>query len=139
MDIKKEESLINKHLFLISAVVTIVTMGMLIAEFFTRGAFSPADMGVFYLGILVIYSFHKELVRWFSKKKIERQGEIFIYAWIVITIALYIVDFATNNYFSYNSQGQSLLTLAKISLITIEVLAVFVFTRLLKTLRIGLK
>ncbi len=137
--LKEEESLINRHLFLIASVITVVTMGMLIIEFFTRGAFSPANMGVFYLGVLVIYSFHKELVRWFGKKKIERQGEVFIYTWIAITVILYIVDFATNNYYSYNFQGQPSFTLTNISVITIEVLAVFVFTRLLKTLRISFK
>ena len=110
-------------------------------EFFSRGLFSPANMSLLYLGILIIYSLHKELIRWIGigKRKIERQGEYFVYAWIGFTTLLYIINFLSKNYFSYTPQGEPLDTLESLSIISIEVLAIFILTRCLKVLKIYLE
>lgn len=136
--IKTVEVSINKHLFIICSVVTLVVMVMVIAEFFTRGSFLSSQISLFYLGVLILYSLHKEIVRWLGHRKAERQGEYFVYSWVSLTTILYIVNFATKNYYSVNSEGLSIDILQRISILTLEVLAIFVFTRLLKILKVCL-
>ena len=134
--IKKTEAGVNRHLFLICSVVTIIIMLMMTAEFFSRGVFPPVKMNIFYLGVLIIYSLHKEVLRWLGKRKIERQGEGFVYSWIGLTTLLYLVNFLTKDYFAYSARGESLSILHDVSLITLEVLAIFILTRSLKALKI---
>ena len=134
--LREIESGINKNLFLICAGVTIVVMAMLVLEFLTRGTFPPTRIGLFYIGVLVIYSLHKELVRWLGRRKIERQGEYFVYGWIGLTTILYIVNFLAKDYFSFSSQGEPLSTLKNLSILTLEVLGIFILTRCLKILKI---
>ncbi len=130
------EGRINKNLFLICAIVTGVVMAMKLAEFFSRGAFAPAKIELFYLGVLVIYSLHKEMVRWLGERKVERQGEYFVYVWIALTTILYLVNFLTHNYFSFSLAGKPMMVLRDISLLTIQVLAIFIITRILKLSRV---
>ncbi|PIR02710.1 MAG: hypothetical protein COV63_00165 [Candidatus Nealsonbacteria bacterium CG11_big_fil_rev_8_21_14_0_20_37_68] len=138
--IREIEGKINRNLFWICGGVTIVIMTMKLVEFFSRGLFSPVGMTLLYLGILIIYSFHKELIRWLGEKgKIERQGEYFVYGWIGFTTILYVINFFSRNYFSYSSKGEPLTILQDISLISLEVLAIFIFTRCLKILKISLE
>jgi len=134
--LKGVESQINKHLYFICSIITIVTMAVMLTEFLSRGAFAPANMGLFYLGVLLIYSLHKELVRWLGQRKVERQGEHFVYAWIVLTALLYVVNFFSNGYFSHSATGEPLEVLKDLSILTVEVLAIFIFTRCLKILKI---
>lgn len=137
--LREIEADINKNLFLICGGVTIVAMSMVTLEFFSRGAFPPTKMGLFYLGVLIIYSFHKELVRWLGRRKIERQGEYFVYGWIGLTTFFYIVNFLTKEYFSYSPQGVPLATLREVTVLTLEVLGIFIFTRCLKILRLFIR
>ena len=137
--IREIESGINRNLFWICGGVTIAIMVMKLVEFFSRGVFFPADMGLLYLGILLIYSLHKELIRWLGKRKIERQGEYFVYGWIAFTTILYIVNFFSKNYFTYTVEGVPLDTLKSLSVISIQVLAIFVLTRCLKILKFFLE
>jgi len=130
------ETGINKHLYLICGIITIVVMIMTLTEFFTRGRFAPARMNLFYLGVLVIYSLHKELIRWLGKRKIERQGEYFVFGWITFTTLLYIINFLSKDYFSYSVQGEPTTTLRELSILSLEVLAIFILTRYLKILKI---
>lgn len=134
--ILRGEKGINKHLFIICGIVTIAMIVMKLIEFFTRGAFPSTGMKLFYLAVLVIYSLHKEALRWFNRKSVQRQGEIFVYGWIILTTLLYIINFAKKDYFRYSASGQSLEILNDLTIITIEVLAVFVLTRGLKLLRV---
>jgi hypothetical protein len=136
--IKKIETEINRNLFIACAVVTIVAMAMLLLEFFTRGAFPTAQISLFYLGVLLLYSLHKEMVRWLGQRQVERQGEYFVYAWIILTTTLYIVNFFAKDLYSCSAAGEPLDTLEKISVITLEVLAIFILTRILKILKICL-
>jgi hypothetical protein len=75
---------------------------------------------------------HKEFVRWLGEKKTRRQGEYFVYAWIILTTILYTVNFFSNNYYSYSKEGYELSTLADIAYTSMEVLGVFVITRIMK-------
>ncbi|MFH1423442.1 MAG: hypothetical protein ABIG29_00605 [Candidatus Nealsonbacteria bacterium] len=136
--IRTIESGINKHLFIICAIVTIVVMVMTLIDFFTRGNLFTVQIAPFYLGVLVIYSLHKEIVRWLGERRVERQGELFVYAWIGLTTGLYAINFATRNYFSMTAEGLSINTLQSTMVLALEVLAIFIFTRFLKILKICL-
>jgi len=136
--LRKIEEKINRNLFLICAGVTLVTMAMVLAEFFTCGFFTAIRIEFFYLGVLLIYSLHKEIVRWLGQERVERQGEYFVYAWIALTTFLYIINFLTKGHFSYAPDYDTTGTLKDATLITLEVLAVFIFTRFLKFLKIFL-
>jgi len=133
--IYKEEFSINRTLFNISIFVTVLAIGMMLTEFFSRGAFPATKIGVFYIGVLMIYSFHKEALRWISKatdKEIMRRGEYFVYFWIVLTAVLYLVNFLTKDYFVTGNMGQELTALSEISFTALEVCAVFIFARIFK-------
>lgn len=138
-NLRKIEYTINKHLFLICGLVTLVTMIMVLIEFFTCGFFSAVRIEFFYLGVLVIYSLHKELVRWLGEEKVERQGEYFVYTWIGLTTLLYIINFFVRGRFPYISNCDISGVLKDASLVTLEVLTVFILTRFLKLLRIFIK
>jgi len=131
-EIREVEKGINSNLFLISMTVTICTMVLMSINFFARGCFSPTKIGFFYLTVVLIYSLHKEFIRWLGEKKVKRNGEYFVYAWIILTTFLYIVDFFSNGYFDYSKEGYELSTLADIAYLTMEVLGVFVITRIFK-------
>ncbi|MEK7503415.1 MAG: hypothetical protein AAB577_00315 [Patescibacteria group bacterium] len=132
------EAGISKHLFVICAIVTIIVMVMTLIDFFTRGNLFTVQIAPFYLGVLVIYSLHKEIVRWLGERRGERQGELFVYAWIGLTTALYVINFATKNYFSTTPEGLSISTLQSTTVLALEVLAIFILTRLLKISKICL-
>ena len=136
--LREAEKKVNDHLFLICSVITVIVMVMKLTEFFSRGSFYPEKMGFFYLGVLIIYSLHKEMLRWLGKRKVERQGEYFVYSWIIFAATLYVVNFFAKGYFSQTQEGFSLNTLNDISIISIEVLAIFILTRSLKILKIVL-
>lgn len=136
--IRAIEAGINKNLYIICGVVTIITMGMIVIEFFSRGAFPTTKIGLFYVGILIIYSFHKELVRWLGERKVERQGEIFVYGWIALTTLLYVINFLTKDFFSYSISGEPLITLKESSIVTLQVLIIFIITRGSKLIKIFL-
>ncbi|MDO8303058.1 MAG: hypothetical protein Q7T18_07445, partial [Sedimentisphaerales bacterium] len=75
--IKIIEAGINRRLFIICGVVTVIVMAMTLIDFFTRGNLFTVQIAPFYLGVLVIYSLHKEIVRWLGESRPERQGELF--------------------------------------------------------------
>ncbi len=135
--IYNEEFGINRTLFNISIFVTILAIAMMLTEFFTRGLFPATKIGVFYVGVLLIYSFHKEALRWLSKaadREIIRRGEYFVYLWIILTAILYLVNFLTKDYFVISDTGQELTALSEITFTTLEVCAVFIFARVFKIL-----
>ena len=134
--LRNVETGINRNLFLVCAGVTLAAMAMSVLEFFTRGAFPPIQIGFFYIVVLIIYSLHKEMVRWLGERKVERQGEYFVYGWVVLATLLYLVNFLSKNYFSFSALGEKMPVLRDVSTITLEVLAVFISTRILKLLRI---
>jgi len=131
-EVRKIEAPINQNLFLISSIVTLATMVLMVTNFFFRGSFLPTNIGFFYLVVVIIYSLHKEFVRWLGEKKRKRQGEYFVYSWIILTTALYVVNFFSNDYYGFSKEGHPISTLADVAYITIEVLVVFVVTRVMK-------
>lgn len=133
-EIRKVEAVININLFFVCAIVTLAAMAMMVVNFFSRGSFLPTKIGFFYLTIVFVYSLHKEFIRWMGDKKGKRQGEYFVYAWVILTTVLYIVDFFSHGYFDYSKEGYNLSTLADIAYITIDVLGIFVVTRIMKIL-----
>lgn len=137
-NLRKLETGINKHLYIICGAVTLITMVMVATQFFSRGDFPPTRIGLFYLGILILYSLHKELVRWLGERKVEHQGEYFVYGWIVFTTLLYIINFLSKDYFSYSAQGLPLATLRETSVLTLQVLAIFLITRGSKLMKVFL-
>jgi len=133
-EIRKVEKGINNNLFIICTIVTLVTMAMMTVNFFSRGSFSPAKIGFFYLTVVLIYSLHKEFLRWLGEKRTLRQGEYFVYAWIILTTILYTINFFCNGYYSYSKEGYEVSTLADVAFTAMEVLGVFVVTRIMKIL-----
>jgi len=126
---------INDILFNLCVLITIIALGMTLIEFFSRGCFPPSKIETFYIGVLSVYSLHKEALRWIEEKGSEtqqRRGEYFVYIWIVVTAILYLTNFLTHNYFSYSQSGEELSTLAEVSFTTLEVGGIFIFTRLFK-------
>ncbi|MDD5221266.1 MAG: hypothetical protein PHV47_01535 [Candidatus Pacebacteria bacterium] len=129
------ESKINRILFWISVFITIVTMVMMAIEFFSRGAFPTTRIGNFYIGVLLIYSFHKEALRWLEEKdtrKGQRRGEIFVYSWFILTTILYLVNFLRHDYYMTDPSGKETKALMEITVTALESGAVFIFTRLIK-------
>ena len=133
------ETDINKNLYYICIFVTIVTMAMGTIEFFSRGIFFPNRMNLFYLGVLLIYTIHKELIRWLGQAKVERKGEVFVYSWVVLTTLLYVVNFLSKDFYNYMPQGGPSTSLRDMSIIALEVLALFILTRCLKIIKLGAK
>ncbi len=137
-NLRKLEVKINKNLYLICGVITILAMTMLAMEFFSRGVFPSTRISLFYLGVLILYSLHKELVRWLGERKVEHQGEYFVYGWIVFTTLLYVINFLTKDYFSYSVQGLPLSILRETSILALQVLAIFLITRGSKLIKVFL-
>jgi len=135
----ESETKINNILFRICFFITILAIAMALLGFFSRGLYPPSNISVFYVGILIIYAVHKEAIRFLrvpKTEKVSKQGELFVYAWIIITACLYVINFITNNYFSRSPDGLELNTLMNITFTTLEVGAVFVLTRVFKLLMI---
>ncbi len=137
--IRKTEGMINKNLYRICGLITIIVMVMVTIGFFSRGMFPSPRIGVFYFGVLIIYSFHKELVRWLGEKKIERQGEYFVYVWIGLAMVLYIINFLSKDYFSYSPQGIPLAFLKEVCFTALWVFGIFILTRVSKLVKIILE
>jgi hypothetical protein len=136
--VRKVESIINRNLFLICTFITIIVMAMATIEFFSRGAFFPSRIGFFYVGILFIYSAHKEMLRWLEEKGVERQGEVFLYSWIGLATLFYIINFLSKDYYSLGLDGKPLGCMSEVAIITLEVAAIFVLARLSKVIKIML-
>lgn len=134
--LRKIENGINKNFFLVTTAVTVIAMAMMTIAFFTRGAFPAEKMSMFYLGVVIVYSFHKELLRWLGDSRVERQGEYFVYGWIGLTTIFYTINFFTKDFFSHSPTGESIATLKETASLTVEVLVIFVLTRGLKIVKI---
>jgi len=131
----KEELHVSRTLFVISVLVTVLVISMMLVNFFTRGAFPDTKIGAFYIGVLLIYSFHKEALRWLTTEESSkgiRRGEYFVYTWILVTTFLYLINFLSRDYYVIGENGQQLAALSEITVTTLEVCAVFIFARITK-------
>jgi hypothetical protein len=134
--IQNVEFAISKNLFAICFSITVVVMSMFVVGFFSKGAFPPPGMNIFYIGILFLYSVHKEMLRWLEEKRVERKGEWFVYSWIILTIVIYLVNFLTKNQFCNPENSNSMESLREITVTSLEVCAIFILTRLSKVIKI---
>jgi len=135
----KVETKINNVLFWICFFITILTVIMVLVEFFTRGEYPSSHIGIFYVGVLAIYSLHKEAIRFLehaSPGKTPKKGEVFVYLWIILTAILYLINFLTKNHFSYTQYGEETRGLMDATYLTLEVGAVFILARILKLIMI---
>ena len=110
-------------------------MATILVEFFSRGEFPNFKIDIFYLGVLLIYSAHKELVRLMGKKNFWHHGEYFVYAWVIITIFLYLVNFISKGYYASSALGYQNTVLTDASLLTLQVMVVFIISRVFKIAR----
>ncbi len=133
--IRKVEHAVSKNLFLICVVITVIIMLMVTIEFFSRGAFLPSRIGFFYIGVLFIYSIHKEMLRWLEEKGEDRQGEYFLYSWIGLATLFYVINFITKDYFRFSLEGKPNECISEISIITLEVAGIFIVTRMSKIIK----
>ncbi len=136
INIRKVESIINRNLFLICVIITVIVMAMVTIEFFSRGSFFPSQIDFFYIGVLFIYTVHKEMLRWLEEKGVERQGEIFLYLWIGLTVLFYIINFFTKDYYQVSLEGKPLGCMSDVAIITLEVAVIFLLARLSKVIKI---
>lgn len=137
----KIETNISNILFWICFFVTFLAIFMNLVEFFSRGAFPTSEIGLFYIGVLAIYSLHKEALRFLEhahEQKGQKNGEVFVYFWILMAAALYLLNFLAKGYFSVNDGGEKLMALTNISYTALEVGGVFVLARILKLIMIKL-
>jgi hypothetical protein len=128
----KSETKINNILFWICFCITLLTILMTLLDFFSNGEYPPTNISLFYIGVLVIYSIHKEAIRFLEHASPERRskrGELFVYFWIIMTTLLYLVNFLTKNQFSYSG-------LMTATYLTLEVGTVFVLARVLKLIMV---
>jgi cytosine/uracil/thiamine/allantoin permease len=135
----KTETKINNILFWICFFISILTIIMVLVEFFTKGEYPSSHIGIFYVGVLAIYSLHKEAIRFLehaSPSKTQKKGEIFVYFWIILTAILYLINFLTKNSFSYTKYSEEARGLMDATYLTLEVGAVFVLARILKLIMI---
>lgn len=63
-EFKRVEEDVNRHLYLITAVITVIAMALILVRFSTGGAFLSSGISFFYVGVVLIYSLHKEMIRW---------------------------------------------------------------------------
>ena len=131
------EATINRNLYVLCVVLTFMTMAVVLLGFFSRGEFPNFKIDIFYLGVLLIYSLHKELIRLMGKKNFRHHGEYFVYAWVILTSTLYFVNFITKDYYISSPTFQQNTVLSDISLLTLEVMFVFVITRIIKIIRVS--
>lgn len=127
---KEDEERVGKHLYKLAAIVTLIAMGFVLIEFFTKGVFHSRGISYFYVGVVLVYSLHKELIRWIGEeRRRHHHGEFFLYGWIGLTTGMYVINFLTKGYF-YN------LAIEEAAIITIEVLIIFLITRALKLFKL---
>lgn len=136
----KTEIRISAILFWICFFITIMAIVMALIEFFTKGAYPPSNINIFYVGVLAIYSLHKEAIRFLerSQERSQKKGEVFVYIWILMTAFLYLINFLTKNSFSYSDDGYEIHTLMTTTYTALEVGGVFVIARILKLIMIKL-
>jgi len=137
----KIEKNISNVLFWICFFVTILAIAMNLLEFFSRGAFPTSKIGLFYVGVLAIYSLHKEALRFLEhthESNGRKNGELFVYLWLIMAAVLYSINFLTKNYYTVSNDGEKLLALVNISYTALEVGGVFILARILKLTMIRL-
>ena len=130
------ERKINNTFFYVCLFITFLALGMILIRFFTRGQYPEIGISIFYIGVLLIYSLHKETIRWITEKESEEKkqkpGEWFVFVWIIVATLLYLINFFSKDYYRFSPNGQELYILTEAAFIALEVGAVFILARILK-------
>ena len=89
-------------LFPLLSLVTVVYLGMLVAEFILHDAAAavhvPAPMMPIYISLLGAYAADKEIRRWVGTPEPPRKGVIFVYLWVLLFLILAIINFFRTDY-----------------------------------------
>ena len=72
--IVKSETKINNILFWLCFLISILAVAMTLLEFFSRDEYPPTSISLFYVGVLAIYSLHKEAIRFLEYATPERKS-----------------------------------------------------------------
>jgi len=75
--------------------LTVVLLFFLIVDFLTRGAyeFLSPSFSIIYTGVLTLYVGTKEFDRWNDFHGGRHPGELFIIAWTVVVLILFVAQF----------------------------------------------
>ena len=101
---------------------TAVFMLFIVADFFVQGRyeFLTAPFSAVYVSILGLYVGTKEFGRWHAEQRGRHPGELFVIAWTVIILSLFVISLIWNDTYKVSSE-----TVA----VYIMVLSVFAITQ----------
>ncbi len=85
---------------------TIVFFIVIIADFIHEGAYSEiiGPIAALYAVCLTIYSAEKEFERWQFYYKGKHPGEMYVLAWTVLIIGIFIATFITESHYKISSE-----------------------------------
>ena len=127
--IEKKKATINRRILkLILNFWTIVTIGLLVLDFFSGNKYnsSVSAIGAIYLAMLGIYVSEKEFIRWKTKFSSKFIGESFVGVWTAIMAMFVIAAPLSNGAFSVPTEFPVIYT---------SVIGVFAITQHSKSLK----
>ncbi|MFH0829438.1 MAG: hypothetical protein V1907_04700 [Candidatus Kerfeldbacteria bacterium] len=109
-------------------VATILLMVGYVVEFVTKGRWIiPNTVAEVFLLVLVFYAGDKELHRWHHKHtRSYRRGELFVFAWAVLGIMMFVIESIGGNSFGYHVPKD-------IPLVIWSVIVIYIITEYLKS------
>lgn len=113
-------------LFPLLTLVTVAYLAMIVAEFFLpAGVRVPGMMMPVYISLLGAYAADKEIRRWVGAPEPQRKGSLFVHLWVLLFLALAIVNFFRPDYPLPQDLGK----------VVLQVLAVFFGSRTSKYMK----
>jgi len=113
-------------LFPLLSLVTVAYLAMIVAEFFLPSAVRvPGMMMPVYISLLGAYAADKEIRRWVGAPEPARRGSLFVHLWVLLFLALVIVNFFRADYPLPQDLGK----------VVLQVLAVFFGSRTSKYIK----
>lgn len=87
-------------LFPLLTLCTVAYLAMVTAEFFLRSSdlLVPSLMLPLYVTLLGAYAADKEIRRWIGAPEPQRKGAIFVYFWVMLSVAMIIIRFFRSEY-----------------------------------------
>ena len=113
-------------LFPLLTLVTVAYLAMIVAEFFLpKAVHMPGMMMPVYISLLSAYAADKEIRRWVGVPEPPRKGSLFVHLWVLLFLALVIVNFFRTEYPLPQDLGK----------VVLQVLAVFFGSRTSKYIK----
>lgn len=113
-------------LFPLLTLVTVAYLAMIVAEFLLPKAVRmPGMMMPVYISLLSAYAADKEIRRWVGVPEPPRKGSLFVHLWVLLFLALVIVNFFCTDYSLPQDLGK----------VVLQVLAVFFGSRTSKYIK----